>query len=76
MTALYPSIDDDYCAHPQSHKQRSRKHGEEAVRFDGGKHDPKEQRHNAETPKVAGRKNRPFMCEYRKPTPVSKSQRS
>jgi hypothetical protein len=58
MMALYPSIDDDYCAHPQSHKQRSCKHGEEAVRFDGGKHDPKEQRHDAETPKVADRKNR------------------
>ena len=57
MATLYPSIDDDDCAHPQSHKQRSRKHGEEAARFDDGEGDPTEQRDNAETPKVADHKN-------------------
>jgi hypothetical protein len=76
MMALYPSIDDDYCAHPQSHKQRSCKHGEEAVRFDGGKHDPKEQRHDAETPKVADRKNRSIHVVSMANPPSSKSQRS
>jgi hypothetical protein len=57
MATLYPSIDDDDCAHPQSHKQRSRKHGEKATRFDDGEHDPTEQCDNAETPKVANHKN-------------------
>jgi hypothetical protein len=57
MATLYPSIDDDDCAHPQSHKQRSRKHGEEAARFDDGERDPTEQCDNAETPKVADHKN-------------------
>jgi hypothetical protein len=57
MATLYPSIDDDDCAHPQSHKQRSHKHGEEAARFDDGERDPTEQCDNAETPKVADHKN-------------------
>jgi hypothetical protein len=58
MMALYPSIDDDDRAHPQSDKQWGRKHGEEAARFHGSEQEPTEQRHKANSPKVADRKNR------------------